>query len=94
MGLKRSFNLDKKSTTYTEISYSTEKESAKIEWGVTTTYEEINYVTSKVGLEYRPTTADKKMEAYELEPADAPRKTFEATGILFPLPSGVPVPIG
>ena len=94
LGLKRSFNLDKKSTTYTEISYSTEKESAKIEWGVTTTYEEINYVTSKVGLEYRPTTADKKMEAYELEPADAPRKTFEATGILFPLPSGVPVPIG
>ncbi len=92
--VKRSYDLDDRSTAYTEISYSAEKESAKIEWGATTTYEEINYVTSKVGLEYRPTNTDRKMEAYKLEPADAPRKTFEGTGILFPLPSGVPVPIG
>ena len=94
LGLKRSFNLDGRSTAYIEISFSREKKSAKIEWGATTTCEEINCVTSKVGLEYRPTNSDSKMEAYELEPADAPRKTFETTGILFPLPSGVPVPIG
>ena len=92
--IKQSFNLDSKSTAYTEISYSTNENSVKIEWGASTTCEEINFVTSKVGLEYRPTNSDSKMDAYKLEPADAPRRTFETTGILHPFPSGVPEPIG
>lgn len=93
-GGKVSYAIDDNTTAYTQITRSNEAVSIKIEWGATTTYEEMNYVTSKVGLGYRPTNADSKMEAYKLEPANSPRTPFEIAGVLLPFPSGVPVPIG
>ncbi len=94
-GIKRSFNLDSKSTAYTEITLSRKDKSGKIEWGATTTYEEINSVTSKIGLEFHRTKQDWEeslMEAYELEITDAPKEVLELQGILLPFPVGVPVP--
>ena len=93
-GGKVSYAIDDNTTAYTQITRSNEAVSIKIEWGATTTYEEMNYVTSKVGLGYRPTNSDSKMEAYKLEPANSPRPPFEIAGVLLPFPSGVPVPIG
>ncbi|MCB6202403.1 LXG domain-containing protein [Extibacter muris] len=94
-GIKRSFNLDSKSTAYTEITLSRKDKSGKIEWGATTTYEEINSVTSKIGLEFHRTKQDWEeslMEDYELEITDVPKEVLELQGILLPYPVGVPVP--
>ena len=94
-GLKCTFNMDSKTTAYTEVAHSREDAYAKIEWGATTTYEEINSVTSKIGLEYHPTKQDWReslMEAYELEITDVPKEVLELQGILLPFPVGVPVP--
>lgn len=94
-GLKCTFNLDSKTTAYTEIMFFENDRSAKMEWGATTTYEEINSVTSKIGLEISPTKRDcweSLMENYELEITDVPKEVLELQGILLPFPVGVPVP--
>lgn len=94
-GGKCTFNLDSKTTAYTEIMFFENDRSAKMEWGATTTYEEINSVTSKIGLEISPTKSDWReslMETYELEITDVPKRIFDSTGILLPYPVGVPMP--